>query len=171
MPQLDPTWFISQLFWLLVSVTLLYAVLRTVALPPLTAVLEQRRQVREQDLAEAQRLKTEADKAREEYERVLADSRLRSQAIFAEVEQKGKQDTEAALATLNRTLHQRLTDAEHRITQSRDGLLRALEPAMAGLVSQAVEKLIGKRPDDKRVQAVVQQLLHSKEMASRGRAA
>lgn len=161
MPQLDPTWFVSQLFWLLVSVTLLYTVLSKLALPPLMAVLELRRATRERDLNAAQALKTEADSAREEYERALSDARLRAQAIFTEVEQKGKQDTETALLTLSRTLHQQIADAERHIAESKEKLMRALEPAVADLASHAVEKLMDKRPDDKRVQAVVQQLLHS----------
>lgn len=158
MPQLDPTWFASQLFWLAVSMVVLYVALSRLVLPPLQAVIELRRTTREGDLAMAQQLKTEAESAREEYERALADARLRAQAIFTDTELKNKQATEAALAEINRTLTARMAEAEKRITESKRRLLGDLQPAGAELAAQIVEKLVGRTPDPTRAQAAIKKL-------------
>ncbi len=161
MPQLDPTWFASQLFWLVISLGLLHLVLSRSILPSLMGVLEQRRSIREQDLASAQRLKNEAEAAKQEYETALAAARHKAQAIFAESEAAHKQAAEKALADLNRTLNAKISEAEKRVATGKDELMRAIEPQLADLVALAVEKLIDRRPDDKRVQSVLQRILSS----------
>jgi len=159
MPQLDPTWFVSQLFWLLVSLCVLYVALSRFVLPQLMGVMEKRRAARVQDLALAESLKAQAENTRETYEQALLTARQRAQGLFTDVETAGKQATETALASLNRTQHEKLAQAEQRITRTKDELLSALTPAVSDLASLAVEKLVGKRPDDKQVKAVVQQII------------
>lgn len=161
MPQLDPTWFASQLFWLTLSIAFLFVLLSRVVLPPLLAVLEARHETRAGDLALAQELKTEAEHAKQEYERVMTDARLRAQSIFTDAELQNKQASEAALAALTRDVHTQLAAAEKRIAQSQVELMRGLEQAVPALVSQSVEKLVGAKPDAARVKAIVQPLLRS----------
>lgn len=147
MPQLDPTWFASQLFWLAIFITVLYVALSRAILPGLMGIIELRQETRGRDIGEAQALKEQAEKAREEYETALADARARSQALLAEAEKANRDAAEKAGAELNRTLSKQVAEAERRIVAKKDELLASLSPAVAELASQVVDKLAGLKVD------------------------
>ena len=63
MPQLNVPDFAPQLFWLGIWFIVLYVLMAKVGLPRIGAVLDRRRQHREEDLARAARLKPEAEEA------------------------------------------------------------------------------------------------------------
>lgn len=60
MPQLDPTWFPSQLFWLAVSFVALYAIVSLFISPRVGGVLKAREQAINEAIALAEKLKKEA---------------------------------------------------------------------------------------------------------------
>ena len=80
MPQLDPTWFASQVFWLVLTFAALYFVVSRMALPQLQDIVARRKQTVASDLERAQNLQAQAEKARQDYERTLADARSRAGA-------------------------------------------------------------------------------------------
>ena len=63
MPQLDTTWFASQIFWLIIAFSVLYYLLSRKALPRLAEILEARQDRIAADLDEAERLRREAEEA------------------------------------------------------------------------------------------------------------
>ena len=74
MPQLDITTFPNQIFWLLVTLVVIYLILTRVALPRIGAVLAERRGTITNDLAAAEELKQKALKAEKAYNDALADA-------------------------------------------------------------------------------------------------
>ena len=71
MPQFDPTWFASQIFWLLVIFAIFYYVVAGAVTPKLGAAIEAREKQIEGDLAKAGSLKEETDKMVAAYEKAL----------------------------------------------------------------------------------------------------
>src|SRR6267142_2498096 len=70
MPQLDISTFTPQLVWLAVWFVVLYLLMAKLGLPRIAAVVEARRRRREDDLARAAQMKSEAEAA--ERQRALA---------------------------------------------------------------------------------------------------
>jgi len=66
MPQFDPTFFSTQLFWLAVSFVALYAIVSTLALPKIGSVLEERQRKIDDNLDKAAQLKAEAETAKQQ---------------------------------------------------------------------------------------------------------
>lgn len=159
MPQLDPASFTSQLFWLAVSMTVLYVFLSRFFLPPLLGVAETRKETRGSDLSRASALKEEAEAVKAAYEQAMKDARARAQSLFAEVEAQGKQALEQSLAELTRTASRELAAAENRIARQKEELLSSLAPAVAELAALAVEKVTHHRPDAASAQAAVQTVM------------
>ena len=83
MPQLDPSSFASQLFWLTVTFLLLYLIISRSALPRIHDVLEKRRQRIQFDLSQAEEMTEQAEKARLSFEKQQAESRARSAEMIA----------------------------------------------------------------------------------------
>ena len=75
MPQLDFSTWPNQIFWLLVTLVVIYLLLTRIALPRIGAVLADRKGAITNDLAAAEELKQKALKAEKAYNEALAQAR------------------------------------------------------------------------------------------------
>ena len=75
MPQLDFSTFPNQIFWLVVTLVVIYLVLSKVALPRIASVLAERQGTITNDIAAAEDLKAKAAEAEEAYNKAIADAR------------------------------------------------------------------------------------------------
>ena len=73
MPQLDPEFFVSQLFWLVVTFSFLLLFLWKVSLPRIGSVLEKRENKINNDIETAKQLQIEAEKIQDQIEQKLYD--------------------------------------------------------------------------------------------------
>lgn len=158
MPQLDHTWFASQLFWLAVSFALLYWVMSRLVLPPLMAVMAGRQTTIASDLTLAQELKTRAEHARDDYQRTLADARLRSQQLIDEAMDDHKNAAEKAGKEMDAIIAAKISEAEKRISTRKAELTEHLVPTAGELASMIVEKLISKPASPARISALLGEL-------------
>lgn len=148
MPQLDPTWFASQLFWLAITFLTLYVLLARVILPPIMNIMAQRKGTVESDLVAAQTFKSQAEEAKELYERTLAEARARSQQLLNDAIQEQKTRAEQAGKELDVQIASKLSDAESRIQAKKQELLTALDPAATELAQVIVAKLVQHAPEN-----------------------
>lgn len=166
MPQLDPTWFASQLFWLFVCFVTLYIILARLVLPPLQNVLAQRQKTMEGDVSTAQSLKSQAEQAREHYEQTLAEARNRSQQLVAQVMAEQKARAEQSGKALDAQISQKLGEAEKAIAAKKQALMDALTPATAEMTAMIVEKLTQRAPANDKVNSIISEI--SKARSNQG---
>jgi F-type H+-transporting ATPase subunit b len=143
MPQFDPTWFPSQIFWLAVIFLAFYVVLSKLVLPQLGAAIEGREKQIEGDLARAGSLKGESDAMIATYEKALAESRAKAQAVRAEIEAKLAKDAAAKSAELNAALGDKIKAAEAKIADARRAALSNVEALAAEIAVDATRKIGG----------------------------
>lgn len=155
MPQLDPTWFASQLFWLAIIFVALHFVLSRLVLPPLLGTMEHRKQTVTNDIGQAETFRTQANEARTQYERTLAEARANAQKLIGDVMQAHKSKAEQASADLEKQVEQKLSDASRAITSKKGELLEKLTPATEELTAMIVEKLTNKAPDIAKVKQAI----------------
>ena len=60
MPQLNPEFFASQIFWLIISFAILYVVMAKFALPKIADVIESRRDIIARDFEDAEDYKKDS---------------------------------------------------------------------------------------------------------------
>ena len=75
MPQLNPEFFVSQLFWLVVTFVFLLIFLWRISLPRISNVIEKRERKINEDLTEAKELQVEAEKIQVKIENQLKQAR------------------------------------------------------------------------------------------------
>ncbi|MGH6771238.1 MAG: F0F1 ATP synthase subunit B' [Xanthobacteraceae bacterium] len=138
--------FVSQLVWLVLIFAALYALMSKIALPRVESIFAARRQQREGDLAEAQRLKNESDAAIADYEKALADARSRAQTLANETREKYAAEAEARRKQLDATLANRIAEAEKLIAASRTAALSNVQTIAVDAAAAIVERLIGSAP-------------------------
>lgn len=155
MPQLDPTWFASQLFWLFVSFSLLYFILAKMILPPLMSIMERRQHAVESDLSQAKSFASEAEAAKELYERTLAQARANSQQLIDAVAHEFKAKSELASKELEETIAAKLKEAERKISAKKQELMDALTPTTAEMTALIVEKLTQSTPAKDKIKSAL----------------
>ncbi len=90
MPQLNPLDWAPQLIWLAITFSILYLLMKWVALPRIGSVIEMRRQRIAGDLETAERLRRETQEAIAAYEQALAEAKAKAHAIADEARNKLK---------------------------------------------------------------------------------
>jgi F-type H+-transporting ATPase subunit b len=123
MPQLNFDHFGNQIFWLLLTLVVIFFILSRIALPRIAAILAERQGTITNDIAAAEDLKVKAVEAEKAYEKALADARSNAQAIVAEAKAEIKADLDKAIAKADAEIAARSAEGEKKIAGIRDSAL------------------------------------------------
>ncbi|TYB80654.1 F0F1 ATP synthase subunit B' [Maritimibacter fusiformis] len=154
MPQLDFSTFGNQIFWLVVTLVVIYFVLTRIALPRIAGVLNDRQSSITNDIAAAEDLKQKAVEAEEAYNQALIDARAKAQDIIAEAKAEIQADLDEAAAKADAEIAARTAESEKAIAAIRDGAVESVK-VVAKDVAQDVVASMGFSADAKAVTAAV----------------
>ncbi|MEM9684838.1 MAG: F0F1 ATP synthase subunit B' [Pseudomonadota bacterium] len=143
MPQLDPSLFPTQIFWLVITFLALFLIAWKVALPRITEVLDARQTRIDGDLEKARTLKAEAEEAIAVYEKTLADATSEAQAIHRDTVQKLAEERTLRHEELSRKLSEQAREAENRIATEKERAVENIRDATLDVVQSAAQRLIG----------------------------
>lgn len=162
LPQLDPTYYPSQIFWLLVIFGTMYTVFRFRVLPDLSNTIERRREQVDGDLTAARNLKDEAERIHAEYEDALTEARKKSSALFTRVEDKIKEKEQEEFAAFHDRSIKTVVDAEKTIAKAKDKAIDDMSEHAADIALLAAGKIIDVKATKKQVTSVVNALQNKK---------
>lgn len=126
MPQLDFSTYPNQIFWLVVTIVVIYLILSRVALPRIASVLADRQSTITNDIAAAEDLKRKAADAEDAYNQALADARTEAQKIIAETKAQIQAELDAATAKADAEIGAKAEESEKKIQEIRDGALESV---------------------------------------------
>jgi F-type H+-transporting ATPase subunit b len=154
MPQLDFSTFPNQIFWLLVTLAVIYFVLTRVALPRIGSVLAERKGTITNDLAAAEELKQKAVDAEKAYNDALVKARAEANKIVAEAKAEIQKDLDAATAKADAQIAAKAAESEKTIAEIRAGAADAVA-AVAQDTTGALVAALGGSVDAKALAAAV----------------
>jgi F-type H+-transporting ATPase subunit b len=146
-PPFQKDTFASQLVSLVIAFAALYLIVSKIALPRVGGVLDKRQNTIDGDLAEAQKLKDESDRALKTYESELAAARSSAQAIGAETREKLNAASEAERKKLEERLSLKLAEAEKTIASTREAAMSNVRGIATDAATAIVQRLTGIAPD------------------------
>ena len=155
MPQLDPSTFGSQLFWLAVSFVTLYVVLSVLVLPRIGATMAKRSDQLDGDLAEAEALRAKAEAALEAYEEALAQARTKALVVAQTMRAEVQAETARQKAELDAKLAEEAAAADSRLAATREAALAGLCDAAKEIIGDVMVSIGGDQADDKSVDAAL----------------
>ena len=158
-PPFNSQTFPSQLFWLVISFVLLYALMAKWALPQVARVVEGRQKGIANDLAEADKLKRQSEEAVAAYEKALADARANAQAIANATRDKQAAEAEATRKRLEDELNRKLADSEKTIAATKSAAMANVRGIAEETASAIVERLTGAAPGQQAVANAVADVL------------
>ena len=82
MPQLDPEFWISQIFWLTITFGILYLVLSKFILPKISSNLELRKSKIQENIEAAEKQRESSEIKLKEYDEIILKSKIEAKNIF-----------------------------------------------------------------------------------------
>jgi F-type H+-transporting ATPase subunit b len=144
MPQLDFSTFGNQIFWLLITLVVIYLILSRVALPRIGAVLAERQGTITNDISAAEALKARAIEAEAAYNKALADARVEASRIIAEAKADIQADLDRAIAKADAQIAAKTAEGEKAITAIRESALENVTEVAKDTAKEIVSALGGK---------------------------
>lgn len=142
-PPFDPSHFPSQLLWLAITFGVFYYLVSKLISPRLGGIIAAREGRIAGDLAEAKRMKDEADAAVAKYEQELAEARAKAQAIAREAGDAAKAEADAERTKIESDLAKKISEAEASIAQIKSRALAEVETVAEDTAAEIVQQLTG----------------------------
>jgi len=154
MPQLDFSTWGNQIFWLVITLVVIYLILSRVALPRIASVLAERQGTITNDIAAAEDLKAKAQEAEAAYDKALIDARAEAGRIVAETKAGIQADLDKAIATADTKIAAKAAEGEKVIAEIRAGALDNVKVVAKDTANEIVAAMGGKA-DAKSITAAV----------------
>lgn len=146
LPQFDTTKFPGQLFWLIISFALTYALMRFVAVPKVESTIQLREKKVQADIAEAKLINDQAKALMAEYEGRLSKARQQAQEVYQQVAEENNRKAADNLSSQQKALEAKLTEAEARIHSAKAQTLATLDKEAESIVAELVARVAGITP-------------------------
>ena len=156
MPQLDPTYWASQAFWLILVFTLLYILISKFYLPKIKKNLDDRDNKIKEDLDEANNLKSLSEKKLKEYEVILENSKKEVTKILLESKNKLDKDIKIKKEIMDKEIETEISKAQKEILELKKNSINSINSISKEISSNIIEKLSGDKLNESSVTAVVE---------------
>jgi F-type H+-transporting ATPase subunit b len=141
LPQFDTSTFASQLFWLAITFFILYTYFSRVALPRISATIEQRHATIKGDLEQADKLSNKIDATREQYESAISNAHNNARSTIAEMEQSIRADADVQSREFALTSSAAVTDLEAKADKAKQKIKSDLNAIAETLTADIIAKL------------------------------
>ena len=158
MPQLNPEFWISQIFWLTLTFGILYLVLSKLILPKISANLESRKSQILENIEAAEKQREDSETKLKDYEEIISKSRLDAKTIFNQAREKALKDINAKREVLDKQIDDEINKAEEEIKTLRKSAPDKINKIAIETSSELVQKLIGAEINNSSISAIVDDL-------------
>ena len=117
MPQLDPTYWPSQAFWLILIFTLLYFSISKFFLPKIKNNLDNRENKIKEDLENANKLKELSESKLKEYELILENAKKEVSKIHFDTKKKLDKDIQSKKEVMEKDIENEILKAQKEIEE------------------------------------------------------
>ena len=158
MPQLNPEFWISQIFWLTLTFGILYVVLSKLILPKISANLELRKSQIQENIEAAEKQRKSSESKLKEYEDIILKSKLEAKNIFKEAREKVLKNINSKREILDKQIDEEIKKAEQEINVLKKSAPEKINKIAIETSSELVKKLIGAEVNNSSISAIVNDL-------------
>ena len=158
MPQLNPEFWISQIFWLILTFGTMYVVLSKFILPKISNNLESRKSQILENIEAAEKQREDSEAKLKEYDEILLKSKSEAKTIFNQTREKALKDIMAKREVLDQQIDDEINKAEKEIQVLRVSAPDKINKIAIETSSELLEKLIGSGVNSSSISAIVDDL-------------
>jgi len=158
MPQLNPEFWVSQIFWLIITFGSLYVVLSKLILPKISANLELRKLQISDNIEAAEKGREESESKLKEYDEIISKSKIEATNIFNQARDKTLKDIDDKREILNKQIDEEIKKAEEEINKLRLEAPTKINKIAIETSFELIQKLIGAEINNSSISAIVDDL-------------
>ena len=159
MPQLEQTeFFISQLFWLVVTFTFLFIFLWRISLPRISSVLEKRESKIDDDITSAKQLQAEAEEIQKQIDQQLSNARLETSELIKTTSSKFQNHATKELHQLDNNLSNTIEESATTIEKNIKDSLKQIHDQTYLIAKLTLSKISNVPVNDNEIKDTVDQL-------------
>jgi F-type H+-transporting ATPase subunit b len=162
MPQLEPEFWIAQIFWLVLIFSILYIVIWKVFLPKITNNIENRKSKVVSDLNETQKLKERAEIKLNEYNKIIEDSKREAKDIIAANKRKLDNDIKNKKIKFEEEIEKELISTEKEIKKLRKNSILNINKIAVEVSSEIIKQIVETEVNTSNVSAIVDDISKKK---------
>ena len=158
MPQLNPEFWASQIFWLILIFSSLYIIIWKIFLPKISDSIENRKSRVIGDLNETQKLKENAEKKLREYNKIIDDTKKEAKKIIEDNKKKLENDIKSKKQKFNEEIEKELMSVEKEIKNLKKSSISSINKIAAEVSSEVIKQLVGTSVNMSNVSAIVEDI-------------
>ena len=158
MPQLNPEFWISQIFWLTLTFGILYVVLAKLILPKISANLETRKSKILENIEAAEKHREESGQKIKEFEKIIQDSKIEAKNYFKQAREKILKDINLKKENLDKELNKEIKKAEIEIEDLKNKAPEKISKIEIEISTDLIQQLIGVEVNNSNISAIVNDL-------------
>ena len=158
MPQLNPEFWVSQIFWLTLTFGILYIVLSKLILPKISANLELRKSQIQENIEAAEKQRKDSESKLKEYEEIIIKSKSEAKDIFKETREKTIKDINSKREVLEKQIDEEINKAEKEINELKKTAPEKINQIAIETSSEILKNLMGTEINNSSISAIVKDL-------------
>ena len=158
MPQLNPEFWVSQIFWLTLTFGFLFIILSKFILPKISNNLELRKSQILENIETAEKQKIESENKIKEYETLINNSKNEARNYFNEARKKIIQDIDKKREKIEDEINQEMQNAEKEIIELKKSSPEKINRIATETSVHLIKQLIGEEINNSSISAIVEDL-------------
>ena len=158
MPQLDPKYWFSQAFWLILFFSLLYISISKIYLPKIKDNLDNRENKVKDDLDDAHKFKELSDEKYKEYESILENAKKEVTKIYLESKLTLDKDIKAKKEVIEKEIENEILKAQKDIIELKKSSISSIQNISKEIAANIIEKLSGEKLNESSIVATVENI-------------
>ena len=158
MPQLDPKYWASQAFWLILVFSILYISIAKFYLPKIKKNLDDRESKIKEDLDEANKLKNLSEEKIKEYKIILENSKKEVTKILLESKNTLNKDIKNKKDSMEKEIENEISKAQKEISELKKSSIISINNISQEITSNIIEKMSGDKLNESSVKAAVEDI-------------
>jgi len=155
MPQLDPKYWASQGFWLILVFTLLYFTISKFFIPKIKSNLDNRDNKIKGDIDEANNLKNISEKKQKEYILIIENAKKEVQKIINENKNKLNTEIQNKKKIIEKEIENEIEKAQLEIKNLKKNSIADISKISEEIVLKIIEEISGDKLNESSIKAAV----------------
>ena len=159
MPQLNPKYWASQAFWLILVFTSLYLIISKIFIPKIKNGLEDRENKIKDDLDNAKSFKENADIKQKDYDLIMNNAKKEVQKILFESRNKLTSDIQLKKKKFENEIDKEIKKVQEEILNLKRDSIQDVEKISTEITSNIIENISGDKLNESSIKAAISQSL------------
>ena len=155
MPQLNPEFFISQLFWLVLTFTFLFIFLWRISLPRISSVLEKRATKINDDVTVAKKLQAEAEEIQKKIDNQLSQAKIETTDLIKSATSNFQEHATKELQQLDEEIDKKLEESSTIIEKNKVESLQKIHDQIYEITKLTLSKISMIHASDQEIKEIV----------------